>query len=238
MHLHETAAEVEAARRELGSSHIHYLADLGLLVPRLQAVHLTQVDDAELELLAESGVRAVHCPQSNLKLGSGTCDIERMQATRTRSSDSAPTAPPRTTRSICSPRCALRRCSRRRSPATRGARCVRRARIRNARQRPRARPRRNDRLDRSRQSRGSDFRRPDLLRRAAGASSRSDAGVRRLGQPRAPRVDRRPARAGRRQADDVGRSGDSRARARAGRRASRRWPDVAPLQHRHARDAP
>ena len=79
MHLHETAAEVDAARRELGVSHIHYLAELGLLVPRLQAVHLTHVDDDELELLAESGVRAVHCPQSNLKLGSGTFDIGRFK---------------------------------------------------------------------------------------------------------------------------------------------------------------
>ncbi len=79
IHLHETAAEVEQARRELGCSHIQYLADMGLLVPRLQAIHLTQVDDAELDLLAESGVRAVHCPQSNLKLGSGTCDIERFK---------------------------------------------------------------------------------------------------------------------------------------------------------------
>jgi 5-methylthioadenosine/S-adenosylhomocysteine deaminase len=79
MHLHETAGEVEAARRELGASHIHYLAELGLLVPRLQAVHLTHVDDDELELLAESGVRAVHCPQSNLKLGSGTFDIGRFK---------------------------------------------------------------------------------------------------------------------------------------------------------------
>ena len=79
IHLHETAAEVDAARRELGTSHIHYLADLGLLVPRLQAVHLTHVDDAELDLLVESGVHAVHCPQSNLKLGSGVCDIERFR---------------------------------------------------------------------------------------------------------------------------------------------------------------
>ncbi len=79
MHLHETAAEVEAARRELGCSHIEYLADMGMLVPRLQAIHLTQVDDAELDLLVEAGVRAVHCPQSNLKLGSGICDIERFK---------------------------------------------------------------------------------------------------------------------------------------------------------------
>jgi 5-methylthioadenosine/S-adenosylhomocysteine deaminase len=79
MHVHETADEVAAARRELGCSHIEYLADLGLLVPRLQAVHLTQVDDVELDLLIEGGVRAIHCPQSNLKLGSGLADIERMR---------------------------------------------------------------------------------------------------------------------------------------------------------------
>jgi 5-methylthioadenosine/S-adenosylhomocysteine deaminase len=79
MHVHETADEVAAARRELGCSHIRYLADIGLLVPRLQAVHLTQLDDAELALLIEGGVRAVHCPQSNLKLGSGLADVERMR---------------------------------------------------------------------------------------------------------------------------------------------------------------
>ena len=79
MHVHETAEEVAAARRDLGCSHVEYLADLGMLVPRLQAVHLTQLDDAELELLMEGGVRAVHCPQSNLKLGSGLADVERMR---------------------------------------------------------------------------------------------------------------------------------------------------------------
>jgi len=79
IHLHETAAEVAAARKELGRTHIQYLADLGMLVPRLQAVHLTQLDDADLELLVAGGVRAVHCPQSNLKLGSGIADIMRMR---------------------------------------------------------------------------------------------------------------------------------------------------------------
>jgi 5-methylthioadenosine/S-adenosylhomocysteine deaminase len=79
IHLHETAAEVAAARDELGCTHIQYLADIGMLVPRLQAVHLTQLDDADLDLLVAGGVRAVHCPQSNLKLGSGVADIARMQ---------------------------------------------------------------------------------------------------------------------------------------------------------------
>ncbi len=79
MHVHETAGEVAAARRELGRSHIEFLADIGMLIPRLQAVHLTQIEDAELDLLIDGGVSAVHCPQSNLKLGSGLADIERMR---------------------------------------------------------------------------------------------------------------------------------------------------------------
>jgi len=79
MHLHETAEEVAEAKLLHGRSHIEMLADIGLLVPRLQAIHLTQVDDAELELLASGGVHAVHCPQSNLKLGSGLADIVRMR---------------------------------------------------------------------------------------------------------------------------------------------------------------
>ncbi len=119
MHLHETAAEVEAAHRELGTSHIHYLAELGLLVPRLQAVHLTQVDDAELELLAESRRARRALPTVESETRQRHVRHRTFQAARTASSDSAPTAPPRTTRSICSPSCALRRCSRRRSPAIR-----------------------------------------------------------------------------------------------------------------------
>ncbi len=79
MHLHETAGEVAAARRDLGCTHIQRLAQIGMLVPRLQAVHLTQLDDADLDALVEGGVRAVHCPQSNLKLGSGVADIGKMQ---------------------------------------------------------------------------------------------------------------------------------------------------------------
>ncbi len=79
IHLHETAAEVSAAHAAHGCSHIGYLDDIGLLIPRLQAVHLTQLDDADLDRLAEGGVAAVHCPVSNLKLGSGRADILRMR---------------------------------------------------------------------------------------------------------------------------------------------------------------
>jgi 5-methylthioadenosine/S-adenosylhomocysteine deaminase len=80
IHLHENAGEVQDARKRLGMSHIEWLAELGLLIPRLQAVHMTQVSDSERELVADGGVSVVHCPHSNLKLGSGHCDISALQA--------------------------------------------------------------------------------------------------------------------------------------------------------------
>ena len=49
------------------------LDQLGLLGPRLMAVHMTQLLDGEIETLAERGVHIVHCPESNLKLASGFC---------------------------------------------------------------------------------------------------------------------------------------------------------------------
>ena len=80
IHLHESAGEVQAARERFGMSHIEWLAELGLLIPRLQAVHMTQVSDSERELVAEAGASIVHCPHSNLKLGSGYCDVGAFQA--------------------------------------------------------------------------------------------------------------------------------------------------------------
>jgi 5-methylthioadenosine/S-adenosylhomocysteine deaminase len=75
IHLHETAAEVADARAEHGVSWITMLDQLGLLTPRLQAVHVTQADDADVEALAQAQVHVVHCPHSNLKLASGICPV-------------------------------------------------------------------------------------------------------------------------------------------------------------------
>lgn len=77
IHLHETAAEVADARARHGGTWITRLSELGLLGPRLQAVHMTQADPAEIALLAEAGVQVVHCPHSNLKLASGIAPVTR-----------------------------------------------------------------------------------------------------------------------------------------------------------------
>ncbi|SDU14913.1 TRZ/ATZ family hydrolase [Halopseudomonas salegens] len=78
MHIHETAGEVSDAVAASGQRPLQRLADLGLLGPRLQAVHMTQVDDADLALLQAHAVQVIHCPESNLKLASGFCPVQRL----------------------------------------------------------------------------------------------------------------------------------------------------------------
>lgn len=79
IHLHETATEVANAMAQNGQSWIQRLSEVGLLGPALQAVHMTQMNDAEMALIAESGTHVVHCPASNLKLASGTCPVKGLQ---------------------------------------------------------------------------------------------------------------------------------------------------------------
>lgn len=78
MHLHETAGEVQQSLEQYGERPLARLARIGLLGPRLQAVHMTQVSDDDLALLVESNTSVVHCPESNLKLASGFCPVERL----------------------------------------------------------------------------------------------------------------------------------------------------------------
>ena len=79
IHLHENAAEIAETEKRVGSRGIAYLHDIGLLNPRLQAVHVTQIEPAEIDLLAETNVHVVHCPVSNAKLASGTCPTPALQ---------------------------------------------------------------------------------------------------------------------------------------------------------------
>ena len=79
IHLHETADEVEQAKASSGKRPIERLNELGLLSPRLLAVHMTQLTDEEINLISETGAHVLHCPQSNLKLASGFCPTYQLQ---------------------------------------------------------------------------------------------------------------------------------------------------------------
>lgn len=78
IHLHETRQEVEQALEQTGKRPLQRLAEFGLLSPRLQAVHMTQMTAAEIELVAENSVHVIHCPESNLKLASGFCPVDQL----------------------------------------------------------------------------------------------------------------------------------------------------------------
>ena len=80
-HSSENRDEVEIVRRiSAGLGNLEYLADTGLATPHLCAAHCVWVTDAEMTLMAERGVKALHCPGSNLKLGSGIAPVVEMRA--------------------------------------------------------------------------------------------------------------------------------------------------------------
>lgn len=78
MHVHETAGEIQQAVETHGERPLSRLRRLGLLSPRLLAVHMTQLIDEEIEQLAKTGTQVVHCPESNLKLASGFAPVHKL----------------------------------------------------------------------------------------------------------------------------------------------------------------
>jgi 5-methylthioadenosine/S-adenosylhomocysteine deaminase len=79
-HASESRDEIEEVRRlSKGFSNLEYLADTGLATSRLCAAHCVWVTEREQELLSERDVKVLHCPSSNLKLGSGLAPIAEMR---------------------------------------------------------------------------------------------------------------------------------------------------------------
>ncbi len=72
MHVHETKNEVSQGERPLKRLH-----DLGLMTPAFIAVHMTQLKNSEIKKFAAAGAHIVHCPESNLKLASGFCPVQK-----------------------------------------------------------------------------------------------------------------------------------------------------------------
>jgi 5-methylthioadenosine/S-adenosylhomocysteine deaminase len=73
VHLHESKWEIEQSIERCGMRPLARLAKLGLANPLLVAVHMTQTEENDLEILSAAAASVVHCPESNLKLGSGVC---------------------------------------------------------------------------------------------------------------------------------------------------------------------
>lgn len=80
MHVLETAWDFEQSMQVHGIPPLQRLEQHCLLNSRLLAVHMTQLRDADIRLVAECAVHVLHCPQSNLKLASGHCPVSGLQA--------------------------------------------------------------------------------------------------------------------------------------------------------------
>lgn len=78
MHLHEGATEIEQSLEQHGKRPMQRLADLGMLSEHLIAVHMTQLEPAEIELAARYRINVGHCPESNLKLANGFCPVHEL----------------------------------------------------------------------------------------------------------------------------------------------------------------
>ena len=79
IHLHETAFEIEESLKQYGKRPSQRLMELGLLSPLTQCVHMTQIAESDINILQQTGAHVIHCPESNLKLASGFCPIDKLQ---------------------------------------------------------------------------------------------------------------------------------------------------------------
>ena len=80
LHLLEAAGEIESSQDKYRMHPLDRLDSLGPLGPRLLAVHMTQIVEADIARLARRGVHVIHCPDSNMKLASGICPVAQLDA--------------------------------------------------------------------------------------------------------------------------------------------------------------
>ena len=78
LHLSETLSEHLAGVTRRGMTPARYFEEAGIFDFRVTAAHCTHVTADDIQILARNGVTAVHCPSSNLKLGSGVAPVPEM----------------------------------------------------------------------------------------------------------------------------------------------------------------
>ena len=77
-HASENREEVRAVRQRTGCGNIEAFDRYGMLHNRLCLAHCVWTSAREQRLLCESQARVLHCPSSNLKLGSGIAPIWKL----------------------------------------------------------------------------------------------------------------------------------------------------------------
>jgi len=81
-HTNEDPNERAAIETATGRAPVAYLVETGIASERAVAAHGVHIDDAELGMLRETKMSITHCPTSNLKLGAGIADVQRLRGAK------------------------------------------------------------------------------------------------------------------------------------------------------------
>jgi 5-methylthioadenosine/S-adenosylhomocysteine deaminase len=77
-HASENPRELEAVRRRCGMGNVEFFEELGILHANTCLAHCIWLDPREVDLMAARQAKVLHCPSSNLKLGSGVARIPEL----------------------------------------------------------------------------------------------------------------------------------------------------------------
>lgn len=78
VHVSETEQEVQDCLAKTGMRPPAFLESVGLLDGPVIAAHCVHLNEEDRRILARPNIMAVHCPASNMKLGSGFADVPAM----------------------------------------------------------------------------------------------------------------------------------------------------------------
>lgn len=78
IHLAETISERDLLRERYGKSPVKHLFDLGVLDAKTVAVHCVWLEQEDREILVQTATKVVTCPESNMKLASGTAPVHKL----------------------------------------------------------------------------------------------------------------------------------------------------------------
>ncbi len=77
-HMSPAKLDPEGFVEEFGQRPMVHLAELGILGPDVAMTHCVQVDDNEVQVMAETGVHVAHCPTTALKVSYGVTQVGKM----------------------------------------------------------------------------------------------------------------------------------------------------------------
>ncbi|MFZ3055007.1 MAG: amidohydrolase [Minisyncoccales bacterium] len=78
LHVAETKEEFDNSIKEHNLTPVEYLESIGVLDEKTVLIHCVWLTDNDILIIAKNNCKVVHCPLSNLKLGSGIAPIAKL----------------------------------------------------------------------------------------------------------------------------------------------------------------